>query len=412
MAIAHQTEPVPAWTSLSVEAGVPAMLDELAHLGASDLFLASNERDVAVSMRHLGVVRPLTLLPLDLGRKFINYIKAIAGMDLAERRHSLDGRWIHRLPDKSMLDLRINTLATLYGEDVAIKLLRRHSRLEDLEHLGLVRAQYNTLVNLLSSPSGLILVTGPTGAGKTTTLYACLNRLNNGARKINTIEDPIEYEMAGIRQSQVNTKIGVDFPEMLRGVLRQSPDVIMIGEVRDPTTATTAVRAANTGHLVCATLHAPIAAGAIESMLGLGVHRHFLSTGLLGVIAQRLVRTLCPDCKIALDLSEAPMSFDDVRPWLAASEGGQMWTATGCDNCRQTGFTDRSAVFEVLAISPEIRRAIVAGCPASEIEDLARGQGMLDFRRGALLKVAQGHTNIEEVLRAVPAEYLEDNAGE
>jgi type II secretory ATPase GspE/PulE/Tfp pilus assembly ATPase PilB-like protein len=270
----------------------------------------------------------------------------------------------------------------------------------------LLPPQLQQLVNLLSQPSGLLLVTGPTGSGKSTTLYACLHFLNNGQRKINTIEDPIEYSMDGIRQSQVNLRIGVDFPDLLRSVLRQSPDVIMIGEIRDPVTAETAVRAANSGHLVCATLHAPVAAAAIESMLSLGVHPHFLSTGLLGVLAQRLVRTLCEGCKLGLDLADAAPSFDEVRPWLSPGQGHAMYTATGCELCGKTGYTQRTGIFEVFSISPDIRRLIGERRASGEIERQAEREGLLDFRRAALVKIAQGATNIEEVLRAVPAEHL------
>src|SRR5262249_28636974 len=183
-------------------------------------------------------------------------------------------------------------------EDVTLRLLQRDTQLLAISQLGLPRHDFNELQGALASPSGMLLVTGPTGSGKTTTLYACLNSLNNGARKINTIEDPIEYAIDGVRQSQVNLKLQVDFPDLLRNVLRQTPDVIMIGEIRDGVTAATAVHAANSGHLVLATLHAPTAAGAIQSMVSLGVHPHFLASSLVGVIAQRLVRTLCPQCKM------------------------------------------------------------------------------------------------------------------
>ncbi|MEX2560023.1 MAG: GspE/PulE family protein [Pirellulales bacterium] len=394
----------PAWTGLDAEEGVAALLDEAAGIGASDLFLATNERDVAVSMRHLGMVRHLSVLPLDRGRRYISHMKAMAGMDVAERRMSHDGRWVRRSDAGQVLDLRINTIATLYGEDLAVKLLARDSQFRHIEGLGLLRQQHNALIGLLNRPGGLLLVTGPSGSGKTTTLYACLHYLNDGTRKINTIEDPIEYSMDGIRQSQVNPRIEVDFPDVLRSVLRQSPDVIMIGEIRDPLTATTAVRAANSGHLVVATLHAPVASGAIESMLSLGVHAHFLSTGLLGVVAQRLVRTLCPGCKIALDLSDAPQTFEEIQCWMSPGEGRQMYTAPGCQACRQTGFTERTGVFEVLPISREIRRMIAARRPGTEIERQAAQEGIVDFRRAALLKVAQGQTNIDELVRVIPSE--------
>jgi type II secretory ATPase GspE/PulE/Tfp pilus assembly ATPase PilB-like protein len=263
-----------------------------------------------------------------------------------------------------------------------------------------------TLIAMLHSPGGLILVTGPTASGKTTTMYAGLHYLNDGSRKINTIEDPIEYAVDGIRQSQVNPQIEVDFPELLRSVLRQSPDVIMIGEIRDMVTAQTAVRAANSGHLVLATLHAPTAAGAVQSMLNLGVQPHFFASSLRGVIAQRLVRTLCPKCRVGLDLSEAPMTFDDVRPWLGQYDGRQLFTATGCDQCGKSGYAGRTGVFEVLNVTPTIRRLVNAHAPSKELEQQAVGEGMFEFRRAGLLKVAQGQTNTEEIVRVVPAEYL------
>src|SRR5271166_3700396 len=284
------------------ETAVEMLLEHAASIGVSDLFLCGNEANVGVLVRHLGVVRPISTLGPDLGRRCMAHIKALAGMDVAEKRRPLDGRWIHERASGHTLDLRINTIPTMYGEDFTLRLLDRHSRLLSLDQLGLLQRDYNTLLALLNNPSGLLLVTGPTGAGKTTTLYACLSFLNNGQRKLNTIEDPIEYAIEGIRQSQVNPRIDVDFADLLRSVLRQSPDVIMIGEIRDMPTAETAVRAANSGHLVLSTLHAPVAAGAIPSLLNLGVHPHFLASSLLGVVAQRLIRTLCPVCKMSFDV--------------------------------------------------------------------------------------------------------------
>jgi type II secretory ATPase GspE/PulE/Tfp pilus assembly ATPase PilB-like protein len=258
---------------------------------------------------------------------------------------------------------------------------------------------------MLQSPSGLILVTGPTGAGKTTTLYACLNYLNTGERKINTIEDPIEYALAGIRQSQVNPKIDVDFPDLLRAVLRQAPDVIMIGEIRDPVTAEVAVRAANSGHLVLATLHAPVAAGAVQSMLSLGVHPHFLSSCLLGCIAQRLLRTLCPVCRVAYEMADMD-TFEEIKKWLGPDEGKLLYGASGCDTCHGTGYSSRTGVFEVLVISKAVRKLIMNKQPLQVIRDKAIEDGTIEFRQAALLKVAQGDTTVEEVFRVVPSEYL------
>jgi type II secretory ATPase GspE/PulE/Tfp pilus assembly ATPase PilB-like protein len=289
---------------------------------------------------------------------------------------------------------------------MAIRIWDHSTELFTLSRLGMSRSDYNKLLFMLSHPSGLILVTGPTGTGKTTTLYACLQHLNDGTRKINTLEDPIEYALTGIRQSQVNEKIGVGFPELLTNVLRQAPDVIMIGEIRDGTTMTTAVRAANSGHLVLATLHAPTAAGAVQSMFAWGAQPYFLSSCLLGIIAQRLVRTLCPDCRAEYDISVSPQTFEDVESMLEPGQGKSIYGPRGCDKCWHAGYLGRTGLFEVLTVSQEIRRLVAGMAPTHDIEKAATDAGMTVFRKGALLKVAQGITSTEEILRDVPADQL------
>jgi type II secretory ATPase GspE/PulE/Tfp pilus assembly ATPase PilB-like protein len=383
------------------------LVDHAAALGASDLFLTPTEENFSVHARLMGVVRQLSVLPADLGRRCVAHIKATAGMDVAEKRRPQDGRWIRDLPDGSRLDLRINLIPTLWGEDLTLRLLPRETKLLTIDGLGMRRTDQNQVQEILSNPSGLLLVTGPTGSGKTTSLYAFLAHVNTGQRKINTIEDPIEYTLEGVRQSQINPRIDVGFPELLRSVLRQSPDVIMIGEVRDPETAETAVRAANSGHLVLATLHAPVAAGAVQSMLGLGVHPHFLASSLRGAVAQRLVRTLCPKCRVAYDVSESPGMFDEVRRWLEPEEGKVIHGPGGCPECRMLGYVGRSGVFEVLTVSKEIRKLIADRQPTQVIRQRAVAEGMTEFRAAALLKVAKGETSIEEVFRVVPTEYLD-----
>lgn len=306
-----------------------------------------------------------------------------------------------------MIDLRISTLPTLHGEDCAVRLFVQSLALMQLENLGFIGTQLNDLRAMLNCPSGLILVTGPTGSGKTTTLYACLNYLNDGKRKINTIEDPIEHEIAGVRQSQVNTRIGLGFPDLLRGVLRQDPDVILLGEVRDAVTADTAVHAANSGHLVLATLYAPLAAGAVQSMQGWGVNLHFLGHTLLGVVAQRLVRKLCPHCRAPFPLpADAPNPFEEVRAWLGPEEGRTLFAAHGCPACLTSGYSDRTGVFEILSMSPTVRRLILEGQSPPVLREQARQEGMIELRQAALLKVARGETTAEEVIRDVPSEYL------
>jgi type II secretory ATPase GspE/PulE/Tfp pilus assembly ATPase PilB-like protein len=267
------------------------------------------------------------------------------------------------------------------------------------------KAQLSAYQHMITSPCGLVLITGPTGSGKTATLYASLMKLNDGKRKINTIEDPIEYAIEGMRQSQVNTAISLGFAELLRSVLRQSPDVIMIGEVRDEETARTAVHAANSGILVFATLHAPHCAGAIASMRALGVHPHFLANSLRGVVSQRLVRTLCT-CKTGFDISDAPETFDEIKPWLAPDEGKTLFAPRGCELCQNSGYNGRTGVFEVMPITRNIRNLVSDNAPAREIRTKAIEEKMAEFKHTAMLKVARGETSTEEIFRVIPTEEL------
>lgn len=390
---------------MEAEEAVNALLEQAATLRASDLFLLSDERFVTASIRRMGSIEKLAVVSTEHGRQMMTHIKALAGMDISERRRPADGRWIHEVGQRK-LDLRINCTPMLHGEDMAMRLWDHSMGLFGVDELGMSRADLNKLLFMLNHPSGLILVTGPTGTGKTTSLYACLQYLNDGARKINTLEDPIEYAIDGIRQSQISTKLGLDFPELLRNVLRQAPDVIMIGEIRDEETALTAVRAANSGHLVLATLHAPTAASAIHSMLALGSHPFFLSGCLLGVIAQRLVRTLCPNCRSEYDISLSPQTFQEIESLLAEGEGKAIYGPRGCEECFHLGYIGRSGLFEVMPFNQELRRLVSQSASSQAIEEAAIRHGMTVFRRGALLKVAQGVTSTEEILRDVPAEHL------
>jgi type II secretory ATPase GspE/PulE/Tfp pilus assembly ATPase PilB-like protein len=391
---------------LAPDRAVDRLISHAIGMGASDLFLVSNDQHVAVLVRHLGIIRPISTEMHEAGRRIISHIRANASMDLTERRRPQDGRWIWRSEAGEMVDLRINILPTMYGEDAAIRLLARGRAIFQLENLGMTREQQQSYEGMLASPSGLILITGPTGSGKTGTLYASLIRLNDGRRKINTIEDPIEYAVDGLRQSQVNGAIDLGFAELLRAVLRQSPDVIMIGEIRDPETARTAVHAANSGMLVFATLHAPSAAGAIQSMRAYDIPSHFLSTSLLGVISQRLVRTLDPATRRAFDLADAPHTFDEVRKYLKPDEGTKLYAPGPAEGNQMTGYAGRTGVFEVLKASRDVRNLISEGRPTREIRDRAILEGMLEFRKAALIKVAQGLTTTEEVFRVIPSEHI------
>ena len=394
-----------ALAGMEPEAATSAIVQQASDWNASDVFLMAGDRFTTVSFRRLGLVERFAVVPPDKGRAMISYIKAAAGMDIAEKRRPRDGRWLHRV-DEKLIDARVNTIPTLFGEDVTLRLWSRDSEFLGIDKLGLLPRDLNRLRNMLSSPSGLILVSGPTGTGKTTTLYSSLMHLNNGQRKINTLEDPVEYALEGIRQSQINLKIELDFPELLRSVLRQAPDVIMVGEIRDSETAVTAVRAANSGHLVLATLHAPLAAGAVQSMLVQGAKPYFLSNCLLGVLSQRLVRTLCKECRVRYDISDSPHSFDEVQDLMGPDDGQAIYGPGKCDACQQTGYASRSGLFEVMTMSQDVRRLIADAATTDELHAAAVRGGMIEFRRSAMLKVAQGETSTEEVLRALPSEYL------
>jgi type II secretory ATPase GspE/PulE/Tfp pilus assembly ATPase PilB-like protein len=374
-------------------------------VNASDLFFLSEEAAVRVALRRMGRLETMFALSLETGRNIVNVMKADSGIDLGDRRRPHEGRYIQNLGDHSV-DLRINIIPTLHGEDVAVRIHDSKAGLRTLAQIGFLRSELSRMQSILENRSGLVLVTGATATGKTTTLYACLQHLNNGSRKINTLEDPVEYVLPGLRQSQAHPKIGLDFPELLRNILRQSPDVIMVGEIRDEETASTAVRAANSGTLVLSTLHAPIAAGAVQSMLALGVNRYFLSNCLLGVLAQRLVRTLCPECRVPYDITESPGTFADIRPLLEQGQGDYIFGHGACAKCQYQGFNGRTAIVEFMTFNRKMRELVASGCSAEEIQQAAIEHGMIEFKRAAMVKVAQGVTTTEEILREMPAEQL------
>jgi type II secretory ATPase GspE/PulE/Tfp pilus assembly ATPase PilB-like protein len=394
-------------SKLAPEATVAHLVEHASVIGASDLFLVTNEQHVAALVRHLGILRTISVLGAEHGKRCIAHIRNVAGMEPAEKRRCADGRWIvHVSALDEEVDLRINAIPTLHGEDLAMRLLSRRSSIFALANLGMTGDQLSAYQSMLSNPSGLILITGPTGSGKTATLYSSLLTLNDGRRKINTIEDPVEYSIEGLRQSQVNPVLNLTFSTLLRSILRQGPDVIMIGEIRDEETAQIAVRAANSGMVVFATLHAGSAVGAIQSMRGLGTNPRFLATALRGVVAQRLVRTLCLKCRVGFDITDAPDTFDDLKQHLKPSEGKALYAAKGCDECGQTGYSARTGIFELLPVGAQIRHMIGENAAARDIRDKAVSQHMLEFRRSAMLKVARGETSTEEVFRVIPSEDI------
>ena len=326
-------------SKMSGEEAVQALIQYAVTLRASDVFFSANEQHVAVMMRHLGVVRPVSILSREHGKRCLAHVKALSKVDITEHRRPIDGRWIFEPEEGDSVDIRLNVIPTVHGEDLALRLLVRGVGMWKLEDIGMTGQQHDAYSSMIASPSGLILLCGPTGSGKSATLYASLVRLNDGRRKINTIEDPVEYVVDGIRQSQINNAIDLGFSDLLRAVLRQSPDVIMVGEIRDAETAQIAAHAAASGTLVFATIHAPSAPGAIQAMRSLGVHSHFLANAIRGVVSQRLVRTFCEKCRVSFDLSDAPHTFEEVKHWLEPAEGKVLWAPRGCDSCNREGYS-------------------------------------------------------------------------
>lgn len=388
----------------SAENGVAELIERAMRMSASDLFFVANEQHTAIQMRQWGIMRNLAIVGVEQGKRLVSHVKASAGMDVTNTRRPLDGRWIYTEGEKSV-DLRINSIPTIHGEDLAIRLFERDSQLFDLEYLGMDPEQLEQLRSMLHSPGGMILFTGPTGSGKTATLYACLSALNDGQRKINTIEDPVEFIVDGIRQSQVNGNVDLTFSELLRSILRQSPDVIMIGEIRDEETAKIAVHAANSGHLVLASVHAGSSPAAIQSLRAFGISGHFLASCLCGVVSQRLPRTLCAKCKVAFELPDI-QTFTEIKHLLKAGEGTEFYGARGCGECHGTGYSGRAGVFEVMSITPAIKQLITDGAGTGELRKKATAEGMAEFRQAALLKVARGITSVEEIFRVIPAENM------
>ncbi len=390
---------------MGVDAAVRAVILRASRMGCSDAFLLTDHNEVVISARRHGRLENLARVPSDFGRHMISLIKAESGMDIAEQRRPQDGRWIVKIEEREV-DMRINCISTLHGTDMSLRMWDRTSGVWKLDELGMPKAEMSRIMGMLRQPSGLILVTGPTGTGKTTTLYACLQHLNSGSRKINTLEDPVEIDLPGVRQSPVSERYDQGFANLLRNVLRQAPDVIMVGEIRDKETAETAIMAANTGQLVLTTLHAPVTSAAPQSMIALQANPYHLSTSLVGIVTQRLVRTLCPHCRVRYDLGDSPDTFKEVAHLLKGDEGKAIFGPAGCDQCFGTGYSGRTGLFEVMGMNQEVRQLISNARPRVEIEAAAIRAGMVPLRQSAMLKVAQGATTTEDILRDVSSDLL------
>jgi len=369
---------------------------------ASDIHIEPFEEQLKVRYRIDGLLHEVESPPRQLKAAVISRLKILAQLNIAERRLPQDGRIKTRIAGKDV-DLRIATIPTLYGESVVIRLLERSQIFTDLSALGFPNDVLGEFSAIIAKPHGLVLVTGPTGSGKTTTLYAALSKINDPAKKIITIEDPVEYQLTGVNQIQVKPQIGLTFANGLRSIVRQDPDIIMVGEIRDFETAEIAVQAALTGHLVLSTLHTNDAAGAISRLLEMGVQDYLLASSLLGVAAQRLVRRLCLGCRTQRALD--PLSARDSG--LQVKNGPSpvtVWEAVGCDECSQTGYVGRIGILEFLKATPEMCNLIVQHKEAGAIRSLAQTQGTRFLREDGLEKARTGVTTLAEVLRVTREE--------
>jgi general secretion pathway protein E len=348
-----------------------------------------------VRFRIDGVLSDVFEPPRALHAALVSRLKIMASLDIAEKRLPQDGRISLKLGDKSV-DVRVSTLPTGSGERVVLRLLDKDSAKLDLAVLGLADDTRERIDALIHEPHGIVLVTGPTGSGKTTTLYAALARLPRGAVNMMTVEDPIEYALDGVAQTQVNARIELTFARALRAILRQDPDVVMIGEIRDLETAQIAVQASLTGHLVLATLHTNDAASAVTRMADMGVEPYLLSSSLLGVLAQRLVRTLCGECRVARAPTpgEARLVAASGLPPLAT-----LHHPVGCDACNGTGYRGRTGIYELIVVDAAIRRMIHDGAGEIALRDAARASGMRTLRGDGARWLADGTTSLEELLR-------------
>ena len=372
---------------------INALFTEAIRENASDIHLECFETRLRVRFRVDGVLHEVIRPPTALGPLLVSRIKVMAGLDIAEKRIPQDGRISLRIAGRAV-DVRVSTLPSGPGERVVLRLLDKQRGRLDLAACGLTPAALARLTRLIGRPHGILLVTGPTGSGKTTTLYSVLERLNDIGRNIITIEDPIEYYLEGVSQTQVNARVDMSFARGLRAILRQDPDVIMVGEIRDLETAEIAVQASLTGHLVLSTLHTNSALGAITRLRDMGVEPFLLASSLLGVLAQRLVRRLCPACRHEYRADAASCE----RLGVPAAAAPVLYRAVGCSACRQTGYIGRQGIFEVVEIDDTLLELIHAGAPEPALIAAARPRSA-SLRADGVARVLAGETSLEELLR-------------
>jgi len=361
---------------------------------ASDIHVQPLEHEVRVRFRIDGLLFDIYKLPKRTQNAVVSRIKVMAGLDVAEKRLPQDGRIKIRVYDRG-IDVRVSIIPSVYGEQVVMRLLDKSATLVGLDEIGMSELK-KTMVALITRPQGVFLVTGPTGSGKTTTLYAALKHINTPEKNILTIEDPVEYILQGIAQMQINPKIHLDFAKALRSFLRQDPDVIMVGEIRDEETAEIAIQAALTGHLVFSTLHTNDSASALTRLVDMGVEPYLLTSSITAILAQRLVRKICPHCKIIHEVSEYEREL--IKAYFRNGEK-TLYKGQGCDYCLNTGYAGRIGIFELLMLTGKVRQMVQEKASSEEIKAQAIRDGMATLREDGLRKAFEGITTLSEGIR-------------
>jgi type IV pilus assembly protein PilB len=361
-------------------------------MGASDIHIEPYEKNLRVRYRVDGVLQEVMEPPVKLRNAIISRLKIMADLDIAERRIPQDGRIKLKVLTKK-IDLRVSTLPCIFGEKVVMRILDKGNLNLDLADFGMERKAIDDIYKAIAQPFGMVLVTGPTGSGKTTTLYSCLSKLNRPETNIMTAEDPVEYNIEGINQVQVRDEVGLTFASALKAFLRQDPNIIMVGEIRDLETGGIATKAALTGHLVLSTLHTNDAPSTINRMIDMGIEPFLVASSTLLIAAQRLVRRICKNCKEEMRLSEEALTDVGLPP------GTPVFHGRGCDHCSGTGYAGRQGLYEIMPITSELRELILDRASTTELRRMAVSQGMLTLRQDGLIKVRKGVTTIEEILR-------------
>jgi type IV pilus assembly protein PilB len=374
---------------------VDSIITDAVRRGASDIHIECYEKRIRLRYRIDGVLHELPPLPFKYRAAIISRVKIMADLDISERRLPQDGRIKVRMGDRAV-DIRVSVLPTIFGEKVVMRLLDPKSLMVDLTRLGFPETSLKEFKKAIELPYGMVLVTGPTGSGKTTTLYSALKQINNPDINIITAEDPVEFNFDGINQVQVKPDIGLDFAACLRSFLRQDPDVIMVGEIRDGETAEIAIRAALTGHLVFSTLHTNDAPSTINRLIDMGVPNYLVASSIRMIIAQRMVRKVCQRCKQVAEVNPATLEMLGMTEEEIRST--RFLQGKGCPECNNTGYSGRTGVFEVIPITPAIERMILEGASSVEIKDQAIAEGMLNLRKAAIEKMKAGITTVQEVI--------------